>query len=91
MKPNAFWQHELENARELVEHAKGNDVAFVGVQGAKAKLEVDEHVRKCEDMLSFFRADFHAHINIMPHPHPERTPIDIVRMIDDLIGPPPIS
>jgi len=43
---------EVADARELVEHSKGVDYAFVGVLRAQAILAVDEELRHLREITA---------------------------------------
>lgn len=52
MPSNRFWDREVVEAKDLIEHAKGVDYAFVGVLRAKAIVEVDEELKKLRQQIA---------------------------------------
>ena len=52
MSDNRYWLKEVADARELVEHSKGVDYAFVGVLRAQAILAVDEELRHLREITA---------------------------------------
>ncbi len=48
-----FWNIEVAQATELVEHSNGNPIAFVGVMRAMAILEINRQLMERHEIMTF--------------------------------------